>query len=122
MNTNTRKEWLNALLKIETPVLNALEAGELKAKMPLSFHRERADYAPLEAFGRSLLGLAPWLEADSAALEADERALQTLKGERKAFTFCPPFEFIKSNLTTSRHIVNLFIIQVDISFFLRYNQ
>ncbi len=76
MNTNTRKEWLNALLKIETPVLNALEAGELKAKMPLSFHRERADYAPLEAFGRSLLGLAPWLEADSAALEADERALQ----------------------------------------------
>lgn len=76
MNTNTRKEWLNALLKIETPVLNALEAGELKATMPLSFHRERADYAPLEAFGRSLLGLAPWLEADSAALEADERALQ----------------------------------------------
>ena len=52
MNTNTRKEWLNALLKIETPVLNALEAGELKATMPLSFHQERADYAPLEAFGR----------------------------------------------------------------------
>ena len=83
MRTDIRKGWLDALLKIVTPVLDALEAGELKAKLPLSFHGDRAEFAPLEAFGRSMLGLAPWLEADSAALDADERELQ-VQYRRKA--------------------------------------
>lgn len=74
--TNCRKEWLHALLKIVDPVLDALEAGELKKRLPLMFHSDRADYAPLEAFGRSLQGLAPWLEADSGALDMEERNLQ----------------------------------------------
>ena len=71
-----RKEWLDALLKIVSPVMDALESGELKKKMPLSFHNERAEFAPLEAFGRSMLGLAPWLGVDSGDLEADEQMLQ----------------------------------------------
>ena len=73
---NDRKEWLNALLTIVNPVLNALEKGELKKTMPLSFHNERAEFAPLEAFGRSMTGLAPWLEADSEGLDEEERDLQ----------------------------------------------
>lgn len=73
---NDRKEWLNALLTIVSPVLDALEKGELKKTMPLSFHEERAEFAPLEAFGRSMTGLAPWLEADSRGLDEEERALQ----------------------------------------------
>ena len=44
--------------------------------MPLQFHADRAEFAPLEAFGRSMLGLAPWLEADPDALPPQERALQ----------------------------------------------
>ncbi|MCM1134636.1 MAG: DUF2264 domain-containing protein [Clostridium sp.] len=71
-----REEWLNALLTIVGPVLNALEKGELKKKMPLEFHKGRADFAPLEAFGRSMLGIAPWLEADSGELDEKEQALQ----------------------------------------------
>ena len=74
--TNVRKEWLDALLRIVSPVLNSLEKGRLKKDLPLSFHEERADFAPLEAFGRGMLGLAPWLEAESEDLEARERALQ----------------------------------------------
>lgn len=74
--TETRKMWLDSLLKITGPVLDALEAGKLKEKLPLSFHKERAEYAPLEAFGRSMLGLAPWLEAEEDSLEPEERALQ----------------------------------------------
>ncbi len=74
--TNVRKEWLDALLRIVSPVLNSLERGQLKKDLPLSFHEERADFAPLEAFGRGMLGLAPWLEAESEDLEAQERALQ----------------------------------------------
>ena len=74
--TNVRKEWLDALLRIVSPVLDSMERGQLKKDLPLSFHEERADFAPLEAFGRGMLGLAPWLEAESEDLEARERALQ----------------------------------------------
>ena len=73
---NVRKEWLDALLKIVSPVLDALEKGELKKQMPLSFHKERSEFAPLEAFGRGMLGLAPWLEAESEELEDGEKTLQ----------------------------------------------
>lgn len=72
----SRKEWLNLLLAIVSRVLDALEKGELKKTMPLSFHVQRLAFAPLEAFGRSLQGLAPWLEADSSRLDPQEKALQ----------------------------------------------
>ncbi len=80
--TDCRKEWLNALLTIVGPVLDALEKGELKKRMPLAFHEERADFAPLEAFGRSMLGLAPWLEADSGSLGPEEGRLQKTYREK----------------------------------------
>lgn len=74
MENNTRKIWLDSMLHIVTPVLQALEKEELKKTMPLDFHGERAPFAPLEAFGRSMLGLAPWLEAEG--LEGEEKELQ----------------------------------------------
>ena len=77
-----RAEWLDALLRIVSPVLDALEEGRLKEKLPLGFHPQRAGYAPLEAFGRSLTGLAPWLEADTADLDAEEAAAQARLREK----------------------------------------
>ena len=73
---NTRREWLDAMLRIAAPVMDHLAAGTLKRSMPLDFHPGRAEFAPLEAFGRTMLGLAPWLEADPDALDPEERALQ----------------------------------------------
>ena len=73
---NVRKEWLTQLLRIVEAPLAALEAGELKKRLPTEFHPDRARYAPLEAFGRSMLGLAPWLELDGAKLSEEERRLQ----------------------------------------------
>ena len=72
----TRQEWLRAMLKITSPVLDSLAEGKLKERMPLSFHADRAAFAPLEAFGRSMLGLAPWLELETETLDAEERELQ----------------------------------------------
>ncbi len=72
----TRREWLNALLKIVFPVLRAYSEGQLKKTLPLNYHPDRAVFAPLEAFGRSMLGLAPWLEADESKLDTEERMLQ----------------------------------------------
>ena len=71
-----REEWLAALLKIVSPVLDALVEGKLKETLPLDFHPNRAMFAPLEAFARSMLGLAPWLEADESKLREEERNLQ----------------------------------------------
>ena len=73
---STRQEWLSALLKIVSPVLDALSEGRLKQTLPLDFHSDRAEFAPLEAFGRSMLGLAPWLEADETKISVEERTLQ----------------------------------------------
>ena len=73
-----RKQWIDAMCKIVTPVLDMLEQGKLKQSLPLTFHEERKVFAPLEAFGRSMLGLAPWLEADSEILDEEERTRQAV--------------------------------------------
>src|SRR5262249_20546673 len=62
--------------RLSDPVLTNLAAGTLRAKMPV----EQADGADrkgvthLEAFGRLMAGLAPWLEV--AGLDGDEARAQ----------------------------------------------
>jgi hypothetical protein len=65
------------LTRIARPVLEAFAAGEAKARMPVGGRGEREDrraFTHLEALGRTLVGLAPWLE--SPRLEPDEARLQ----------------------------------------------
>jgi len=52
------------MCKIAEPVLENLAKGKLKENLPLDFHSERKNFAPLEAFGRTALGIAPWLELE----------------------------------------------------------
>ena len=82
MIQTTRSEWLQDMLKIVGPVLDALSEGQLKATMPLEFHADRSSFAPLEAFGRSMMGLAPWLECDENRLDNEEKALQQVWREK----------------------------------------
>ena len=58
---NDRQFWVSALQRISDPVLRALSEGRLKQTLPLGFHPARASFAPLEALGRTLCGIAPWL-------------------------------------------------------------
>lgn len=81
---NIRQEWLERLLKIVTPVMDALYAGKLKATMPLKFHEPRKGFAPLEAFGRSMLGFSAWLEVPEESLSEEERELQKSWKEKTA--------------------------------------
>lgn len=74
MEKNTRNIWLGHLLDIVTPVLEHLSAGTLHEAIPAGFHSDRKQYILLEAFGRSICGIAPWLELDG--LEGEERLLQ----------------------------------------------
>src|SRR4051794_35486815 len=62
-----RAYWLPILEKLAGPVLRNLAAETLKQKMPVECvtgnPSERRKYTHLEALGRLLAGIAPWLEA-----------------------------------------------------------
>ncbi|MGN6266062.1 MAG: DUF2264 domain-containing protein [Ginsengibacter sp.] len=63
MNAIERSYLVNTLAKIADPVLITLSKNELKARMPVESSGEgRAQFTHLEAFGRLLSGMAPWLE------------------------------------------------------------
>lgn len=73
-----RVYWVNVLTRIAHPVLSNLAARQLKAKMPVEavkeYMDERKQFTHLEAFGRTLSGIAPWLELDlQIGEEADQR-------------------------------------------------
>ena len=80
---NTRRYWLQTMLKIADPVLRALADDRLTDVLPIeskSPREDRANYTYLEAFGRTMVGMAPWLElegltGEEAALQAEYRAL-----------------------------------------------
>ncbi|WP_141502638.1 DUF2264 domain-containing protein [Paenibacillus luteus] len=71
-----REYWLEQMLAISDPVLNALSERRLKEKMPIECAQmagasneekaellaDRAKFTHLEALGRLLSGMAPWLE------------------------------------------------------------
>lgn len=58
-----RAYWLATMSRIADPVLNALAHKQLKATMPVEARgKGREAFAHLEAFGRLLAGMAPWLE------------------------------------------------------------
>jgi hypothetical protein len=71
-----RAYWVRILQKLSDPVLRNLAAGTLKRNMPVECVTgnvaERRKYTHLEALGRLLTGIAPWLEADlDASAEGD---------------------------------------------------
>src|SRR5215210_1456234 len=58
-----RQYCIEVLTRIANPVLNALSRNELKKRMPIEHKEERAlTSSHLEAFGRLMSGIAPWLE------------------------------------------------------------
>ena len=60
---NDRSYSVQILTRVAEPVLAALADGKLKERLPHhDWERDRTNYAQLEAFGRTLAGIAPWLE------------------------------------------------------------
>jgi hypothetical protein len=71
---STRKYWIGILTKIADPVLNSLSKNELRKNMPVEVNetgkgKGREEVSHLEAFGRLMAGMAPWLELGSGADE-----------------------------------------------------
>ncbi len=75
-----RKIWLGYLDKIARPVLTNLANNTLKEKMPVVLSEKvdnktaRMEAAYLEAFGRTLAGIAPWLQLEEG--NAEEKKLR----------------------------------------------
>lgn len=61
-----REYLVNTLIRIVDPVLSSLSNNQLKKKMPVESapnqEADRKNYTYLEALGRTLAGIAPWLE------------------------------------------------------------
>jgi len=76
--TNDREIWIRLAQKLANPILGALAERRLKATMPVESSprsEDRPTYTHLEALGRVLCGIAPWLELGADATpEGSERA------------------------------------------------
>lgn len=86
-----RQLWTDALMKIATPVMKNLAEGSLKKNFPfesLSDDPDRREVSYLEAVGRTICGIAPWLElGPDSSPEGQLRAQMlewTLKGLKNA--------------------------------------
>ncbi|EOZ97811.1 hypothetical protein A33Q_1620 [Indibacter alkaliphilus LW1] len=74
----SRSYWLEMMLRICTPVLNNLAERNLKRKMPVetpsNVYGDRREFAHLEAFGRTLAGIGPWMALTD--LPVNEKTIQ----------------------------------------------
>lgn len=72
-NTNTRAAWLRHLHQLAQPPLEALATHQLRATIPVeqTGKIDRALCTHLEAVGRLLCGIAPWLESSPGDAEGD---------------------------------------------------
>ncbi len=75
-----RRQWLAIVERVSQPLLKAISQQQLRATMPIECAKgqeaSRAECAHLEAVGRLLCGLAPWLEGAHGNDPAEE-ALHT---------------------------------------------
>ncbi|NLY10247.1 MAG: DUF2264 domain-containing protein [Firmicutes bacterium] len=69
---NDRQCWIEVLERVGRPVLENLANRTLRQNMPVKGGRQREVYSHLEAGGRLLAGIAPWLESN----EENERPLR----------------------------------------------
>lgn len=82
---NDRTYWVAALTRISEPVLAALSERRLKQSMPVeSRSDDRKAYTHLEALGRLLAGMAPWLESGPSEGEEDRLRQRAARMAREA--------------------------------------
>lgn len=83
-----RAFWLEQMHRVAHPVLSALSRRRLRATMPVESSHTGPDNrhltSHLEAFARTLAGIAPWLEQGPAAGKEGEFRAQYLDRTRQA--------------------------------------
>ena len=85
-----RNYWLSVLERVARPVLEAGASGELRARMPVEHRPEstnRHRFAHLEAVGRLLCGIAPWLELEGLTGEEEMLRAELADLARRTIAF-----------------------------------
>ncbi|MFB9327636.1 DUF2264 domain-containing protein [Paenibacillus aurantiacus] len=83
--TADRAYWIDTMIRIAHPVLDALSKRRLRLAMPVEAGAaDRAAYSHLEAMGRTLAGIAPWLENGPRSGDEGERRLRMANMARGA--------------------------------------
>jgi hypothetical protein len=89
-NQSERDYWITVLTRLAHPVLSSLSQKKLKATMPVEAPHnnvsDRAQYTYLEAFGRLLAGIAPWLESGGSTASEGEFRKRYAELARQAIT------------------------------------
>ncbi|CAN5785763.1 DUF2264 domain-containing protein [soil metagenome] len=87
---NDRVYWSNLLYKISNPVVSNMARGTLKENMPketgqgYSLKLEKVTY--LEAFGRTVCGLAPWLALPNSNSSEDNNRRKLVQDVLQGYT------------------------------------
>jgi hypothetical protein len=81
--SHDRRYWVELMSRVAEPVLHALSEGKLKVLMPVEalagHEKDRRQYTHLEAMGRLLAGMAPWIE--SGQVDGEEGKLHNRYAE-----------------------------------------
>jgi hypothetical protein len=76
VSAETRQSWLDILLRVATPVLKSLANDTLRRDMPVEAYPGavdgRREVTYLEALGRTVAGIAPWLELTTGSVEENK--------------------------------------------------
>lgn len=78
-STGSRADWVRWMDRIAGPVVNNAAQGKLKEAMPyesIELTGKRRDYSYLEALGRTICGIAPWVESEGVTNPAEARLQQ----------------------------------------------
>lgn len=88
---NDRMYWLNTMLQIAAPVLEAAAEGRLHKDMPCECRVEekseieiRKEFTHLEAMGRTLDGISAWLACENLTGEEEDLRLKYVEITQKA--------------------------------------
>src|SRR5205809_5970269 len=98
-----RDFWIAVMRRLADPVLTNLANGMLKARMPVeqAAGADRRSVTHLEALGRLLAGLAPWIELpEDATLEGRVRAEYAALARRAIARAVDPASPDSLNFTT----------------------
>ncbi|SEW44694.1 DUF2264 domain-containing protein [Chitinophaga arvensicola] len=108
-----RAFWVKSLYKISYPVIHHLAMGTLKQQMPLElgpgYYSDAKQFTYLEAIGRTLAGVAPWLALPDDNTEEGNMRRQlrqeAVKGLNNACNPADP-DFIRFDIDDRQPIVD----------------
>ena len=89
-SSDTRANWTTLLIRVAEPVVSSLAANQLKSRMPVECPKgnlaARRAVTHLEALGRTMSGLAPWLASSGVASSEEAQRSRMAELSRRAIS------------------------------------